>query len=193
MPDDPSENDLKTIWRNQPTEPSTMTLKLIRNKVQELHAKTRWELIRSTSSPLPVIAISVYAWIAEFRDPIVLTAFIVAIVWSLVGQYFIHRGMWSAKLPGDAALSTGLQFYRQEVERRRYLFNRVMPWAFGPTVLALGAFTLPLMTISIPKMMPFLVLLGIWFVAMFFVRMGQQQELQREIDALNDIESENRQ
>jgi len=90
-------------------------------------------------------------------------------------------------------LSTGLQFYRQEVERRRYLFSRAMPWIAGPALLAIGAFTLPLMRISILKMMPFLVLLGIWFVAMFFVRMGQQQELQREIDALNDIESENRQ
>jgi len=31
---------------------------------------------------------------------------------------FLNRGMWAATLPQDAALSTGLESYRREVERR---------------------------------------------------------------------------
>jgi hypothetical protein len=39
--------------------------------------------------------------------------------WSLIGQYFLNRGTWPATLPGDAALGSGLESYRWEVERRR--------------------------------------------------------------------------
>jgi len=119
-------------------------------------------------------------------------------VWALVGQYVIHRGMWAATLPGDAALSTGLEFYRREIERRRYLFRRALQWSFGPLVFAIGAFILRIMKIAIRdrvplrNAMPFTVLVVIWIAAYFVVRMRGQRELQREIDELNDIERENR-
>jgi preprotein translocase subunit YajC len=40
--------------------------------------------------------------------------------------------------------------------------------------------------------MPFLILVVVWIVAYFMMRVGQQRELQREIDDLNDIERQNR-
>ena len=51
MADSP-ENDPKTIWQNQPTEPSAMTLDKIRQKVRELHAKTRRQLLGNLAVPL---------------------------------------------------------------------------------------------------------------------------------------------
>jgi uncharacterized membrane protein len=41
-------------------------------------------------------------------------------------------------------------------------------------------------------MIPFLVLLALWLVGVFVVRMRQQRELQREIEELNDVERENK-
>ena len=52
MRNDSSEYDLRTIWQNQPTEPSVMTLEKIRQKTQELRARTRRELIKSIAGPL---------------------------------------------------------------------------------------------------------------------------------------------
>jgi hypothetical protein len=57
------------------------------------------------------------------------------LVWSLVGLYFLNRGTWSTVMPGVAGLSTGLEFCRGEIERRRYLLRRVLLWSLGPVLL----------------------------------------------------------
>lgn len=196
MPDEPSRNDPRTIWQTQPTEPSTMTLEMIRRKARELHAKTRRELLRNIATPLVVAAFAGLGIIAQAQDPVQRTTFAVALAWSLIGQYFLNRGMWSATLPGDAALSTGLEYYRREVERRRYLFRRVLEWSFGPVVLAIGALILPAVIGGIrnrglfANMMPFLALVVIWVAAFFVLRVRGQRELQREIAELKDVERE---
>jgi hypothetical protein len=46
--------------------------------------------------------------------------------------------MWSMEMPADAGLSTGLQFCRDEIERRRTLLRRVLFWSLGPILLALA-------------------------------------------------------
>jgi hypothetical protein len=44
--------------------------------------------------------------------------FAFALASSLAGLYFLNRGMWSAVMPGDAGLATGLEFRRREIECR---------------------------------------------------------------------------
>ena len=100
--------------------------------------------------------------------------------------------MWSATLPEDRALSTGLESYRLEIERRRSLSSRFLLWTFGPVVLALATFVVPLLYQGmLSNMIPFLSLLFIWVVSVFVIRMRDQRELQREIGELNDIERAN--
>lgn len=66
-----------------------------------------------------------------------------------MGPYFLNRGMWSTTvMPGDAELSTGLEFCRREIERRHCLLRRVLLWSFGPVLLATGAFVLALAMIG---------------------------------------------
>src|SRR6185437_3174643 len=203
MRNNSSGNDPRSIWQNQPTEPSVMTLEKIRQKVRELHAKTRRELLlRRIGIPLIVVAISGFG-ITQGHDTALRMVFVLAIAWSLAGQYFLGRGMRSATLPGDAALSTGLEFYRREIERRRYLFRRMMGWSFGPVVLAIAALIALIVSFGIGNrgmplkktlfsMIPFLAMVVVWIVGVFVIRMRDQRELQREIDELNEIERENR-
>ena len=195
MRNDFPENDPRAIWQNQPGEPSVMTLEKIRRKVRELHAKTRKQLLGNLAVLLVVVAF--YAFGIE-QFPALKPLFAFAIAWSLAGLYFLNRGMWSAAMPGDAGLSTGLEFYRREVERRRYLLRRVLLWSFGPVLLAIGTFILAIATTGVrdrgifPNAVPFMALVVIWIAAYFVIRMREQRELQREIDELNDIEKENR-
>jgi hypothetical protein len=195
MPDDSRENDPRTVWQNQPTEPSTMTLEKIRQKVRELHAKTRKQLLGNFAVPLIVAA---FCGFGMKQFPELRPLFGLAIAWSLAGLYFLNRGMWSAAMPGDAALSSGLEFYRQEIERRRHLFRHTLQWGFGPVLLAIGTFILAIVKMGVrdrrvfPNSMPFMTLVVIWIAAYFVIRMREQRELQREIDQLNDIERENR-
>jgi hypothetical protein len=201
MRNDSSGNDPRAVWQNQPTEPSAMTLEKIRKKTQELHAKTRRELIKSIAGPLIVVAICGFG--IRLPDPVLRAILAFAIAWSLTGQYFLNRGMWSATLPGDAALRTGLESYRREVERRRFLFSRIMLWHFGPVVFAIAILVVVIANLGIGNrgmllkealfnMSPFLTLIVIWIAAVFVIRMRQQRELQREIDELREIEKVNK-
>ena len=113
MRDELPRDELKTIWQNQPTGTPTMTMKLIRSKARELQAKTRRQLLGTMAGPLA--AAFFYAFgIREFPryGHVLHPLFAFALVWSLVGLYFLNRGMWSTEMPGDAGLSTGLEFCR---------------------------------------------------------------------------------
>jgi len=172
-----------------------MTLEKIRQKTQELHAKTRRALLGSMAQPLVVAAISGWG-IKWFDGPMVRAAFAIAIIWSAAGQYFGNRGMWSAA-PADAALSNGIASYRREVERWRHLSERFLLWYFGPMVLAIATLIAPLLSLGIRRgmllsMSPFVTLIVIWIAAVFVIRMRQHRKLQREIDELNEIERANR-
>ena len=200
MRDELPSDDFKEIWQNQPTEKPTMTLRLIRSRARELHAKTRKKLLGTLAGPLFVVLF--YAFERREFPPLQqvlqpLSAF--ALAWSLVGLYFLNRGMWSAVMPGDAGLSTGLEFCRQELERQRDLLRRVLLWSFGPVMMAIGTFILALAIVGsrnreiFPNGVPFLALVVVWIVAYFVVRLREQRALQREIDELNNLERENNQ
>ena len=191
-------DDSKTVWQNQPTGTSTMTVKLIRSKARELRAKTRRQLLGAVAGPLATaffyaFGIRAFPALQHVLHPL----FASALVWSLVGLYFLNRGMWSTVMPGDAGLSTGLEFCRGEIERRRYLLRRVLLWSLGPVLLAIGTFILALTMIGtkerglFPNGLPFLALVFIWIFGYFVMRVREQRKLKREIDELNDLEREN--
>lgn len=198
MQDDLTGNNPKKIWQSQTTEIQTMTVKLIRWKARELHAKTRRHLLGTLAGPLA--AVFFYAFgIREF-PPLRSTLhplFAVALGWSLVGLYFLNRGMWQAAMPGDAGLSTGLEFCRREIESRRSILRRILLWSLGPVLLAIGTFILALAMVGskqrgiLPNGLPFLSLVVVWIVGYFVVRLRDQRELTRELDELNDLEREN--
>jgi hypothetical protein len=195
MRNDSSGNDPKTIWQSQPREISTVMLeRMIRRRAQELHAKTLRERLGSLAGPVCTIAFS--AWgIAEDYNPVQLVVFAIAIAWSLAGVYVLNRGMRQATLAGDAALATGLEFCRREIEWRIHIHRRILQWCIAPIMLAIGAFFVPVMRSAVRenvKAIPFFALLVLWIVCFFVIRVRQWRTLQQEIEELNDIERENK-
>jgi hypothetical protein len=189
----------KDIWLNQPTERPTMILKLIQQRSRDLRARTRKKLLGTLAGPLAASLFYAYG-MKEFAPlrQVLQPLFAIALAWSLVGLYFLNRGMWSAVMPGDAGLSTGLEFCRREIGRQRDLVRRILLWTFGPTMLAIGTFVLALAMVStkdrglFPNGLPFLIAIVVWIFAYFTIRFREQRELLREIDELSDIEGENR-
>ena len=195
MRDDLAGDGPKTIWLNQPTETSMMTLKLLRQRSRDLRARTRRKLLETLVVPLAVglcyaFGLKEFAALRQVLQPL----FAFALGWSLVGLYFLNRGMWSAVEPEDIGLSTGLQFCRREVERQRDLVRRALVWSFGPILLAIGTFILALAMVGttdrgiLPNGLPFLILVVIWIAGYFIIRVREQRGLQREISELNDLE-----
>lgn len=192
-------DDPKDIWLNQPTEIPTMTLKLIKHRSRDLRARTRRKLLGTLAGPLAAGLFYAYG-MKEFAPlrQVLQPLFALALAWSLAGLYFLNRGMWSAVMPEDAGLSTGLEFCRREIERQRDLVRRVLLWTFGPIMLSIGTFILALaMVITkgrglFPNGLPFLIAIIVWIFTYFTIRVREQRDLQREIDELGDIERENR-
>ena len=175
-----------------------MTLEKIRNKMQELHGKTRRKVLGTLAGPLT--AVFSYVLCAKEFPPLqyVLQPLLVfALIWSVAGLFFLNRGMWPAAMPGDAGLSTGLEFCRQEVERRRTFLGRILLWSFGPVLMCIGTIILALVMLGsrghgiIPNGLPFLTLVAVWIVAYFVIRLREKRELARQADELNEIEREN--
>ena len=175
-----------------------MTMTLIRSKVRELQAKTRRQVLGTLAAP--IVSAFFYAFgIGQFSalKRVLHPLFALALAWSLVGLYFLNRRGWSAAMPGDAGVSTGLEFCRGEIERQRDLLRRVLVWSFGPVLLAIGTFMVALAMIwtrdrgRFPSGLPFLTLVAIWTFGYFVMRAREQRELKREIDELNDIERDN--
>jgi hypothetical protein len=199
MQNDSPENGVRTIWLNQPTEKPTMILKLIEQRSRKLRAKTRRGLIGTVAGPLAAGFFYAYSMKAfPALRQVLQPSFAFAVAWGLAGLYFLNRGMWSAAMPGDLGLNTGLEVCRLEVERQRDLVRRSLVWSFGPAILAIATFVLALALVSpgargiFPNGLPFLIVLVVWIVSWFVIRSREQRELQRELDELKDLEMENR-
>jgi hypothetical protein len=70
-------------------------------------------------------------------------------------------------------------------------------WSFGPILLSVATFVFALTMVStrergiLPNGLPFLILMAVWIVSWFVIRMREQRELQRQMAELKDIEIEN--
>ncbi len=199
MRDDLMGNGPKNIWLKQPMETSTVTLKLIQQRSRALRAKTRGKLLGTLAGPLTTglfyaFAMKEFVPLRQALEPL----FAFAAAWSVAGLYFLNRGMWSAAMPGDAGLSTGLEFCRREMERQRDLLRRVLLWSFGPVLLTIGTLVVALTMAGttnrgiFPNGLPFLIGIVVWIAAYFVIRFREQRELQHEIEELNDFENGNR-
>jgi hypothetical protein len=109
--------------------------------------------------------------------------------------YQTYKWVWPSNLPPDAPVSTSLEFYRSELERRRdyrrHIWRRTgLPFCFlgmamvvvPALIAALGAPRLLL------NMVPFFLLLITWFVLFFLGKKRSQHKLQQEIDELRAFE-----
>jgi hypothetical protein len=198
MPNEQRADIPKTIWLNQPTEVN-VTPQLIRRRSVELRGRTRRRLLGTLAGPAAAAFFYVFGTtqLAPLQEALQLL-FAFALLWSLAGLYFLHKGMWSAEMPGDVALTAGLGLCLREMERQRDLLRRALLWSLGPTVLGLGAFIAALAMAGtrdrgmFPNGLPFLVLVFLWLAGYLVLRLRQQRELQREIDELHEIEKENR-
>jgi hypothetical protein len=192
-------DDPKKVWQAQPAEANVMTLKLIQSKARELQSQTRRKLIGLALVPLGTVLLYAYG-IREFASfgQVLHPLFAGALLWSLAGIYVMNRGMWAAAMPGDAGPSTGLQFWREEIGRRRTLLRRVLLWSLGPLLLAIATFVLGLALVStrerglIPNGIPFLALVCAWIFSYFVVRDRELRKLGREMDELNELDTGNR-
>lgn len=184
----------KTVWQSQKNEGTRMTLQLLRQRVRDLNTRRRHKLYTTVFAAAIVLALS--AWGIPRTHSIALQAvFVLASAWSLGGLYFIMRGLRNTELLDDSTLQTGFEFYRLQIQQNLAVFHRLLPWTFGPMILAVCGIMLVLAGMAqsenqpLSKIAPFFILFVLWLTAFPAMRSRSRRELRRELDLLNSLES----
>ena len=194
MPDESPMNDPKKIWQDQPTEPIKMSLEEIRRKAQKLQMKGRLRVLAAMIIGL-FLCIAFARMAAVVEDVIPRIGWGMMSLWGLYGAYAAYKWIWPGRLAEDATLSTSLDFYRGELERKRDYDRHV--WRRSGVIFCFAGLAVAIIPELIPALQtprlllnaaPFFTLLVIWFVLFFYLRTRNRLKLQREIDELNALE-----
>src|SRR6185312_12950687 len=94
MDSNPSGGDPRKIWQGQPREPSKITMVLIRQRAQDLHAKTRRTLINSVISHAAAFLGCIVGTVLTTSSGQRI-AYAVGAIYAVAGATIIHRGMWT--------------------------------------------------------------------------------------------------
>jgi lipopolysaccharide export LptBFGC system permease protein LptF len=198
MPDESPMNDPQKIWQDQPTEAMKMSLDEIRRKAQRLRTKGRLAALLTIVIGL-VLCVFFALTASRPQEVVSRIGWGMLSLWGLYAAYQAYRWTWPGTLAADATLSTSLDFYRRELERRhdyaRHVWRRAgLTFCFAGLALVvlpalIGAFRTPRLLLNV---VPLFVLLIIWFVVFFSMRRRNQRRLRREIDELKMLGGENR-
>ena len=197
MSDETKRKDPGAIWRSQPAEKLAVNLEQIVNRrTEELYSRTRSEILMSIGAAL--LLAGVVAWrIAPAHDRLQEFGFTAVIAWVVISLYrFRHRIWRRGPVRPDTAAATGLEYYRNVLERRRDHLRNAWLW-HGPLFLAcmiLIAIWTGIWTgstfyafHSLRNVLPLVVLLAGWTGFGYWHRRLQARELQREIDEIDPI------
>jgi hypothetical protein len=182
--------DPARLWRDQPEEKHPVNLQqLVNRRTEELSSRSRSEILMSIGSA--VLLFAVLGWrLAAAHEEQLEVGFAAVLVWVAVSLYGFRRRIWRRAAPRpDAVASSGLEYYRAELERRRDHLRNEWLW-HGPLFLAAiilaALFTgkRHLAFQPLRNVLPLLVLLALWVGFGLWRRRLQARQLQREIDEL---------
>jgi hypothetical protein len=198
MPSDFPMKDPQKIWQNQPTEPLKISASDLRRKALERQSKARFEALSTIIIGITLCV--VFAWsFARAHEMLARMGWGLLSLCGIYAAYHAYKWIWPRNLPEEAPISTCLEFYRRELERRRDYLHRW--WRSGlPLFLLLGMAMAGVGTGArnapphpLLNALPFLLVLAIWAVAFLFMRKKLGREnLQQEIEELRAFERENR-
>jgi hypothetical protein len=187
-------NDPRSVWQNQLKEPFKMSADEMRLRARRFQMKARLTAVFTITTALLVCAF--FAWsFVRTHELVPRLGYALISLCGIFMAYSTYRWVWPSNLPADAPVSTSLEFYRSELERRRD-YRRHIWRRTGLTYLFIGlamvivpaliaAFGAPRLFLN---MVPFFLLLSLWFVLFSRGKKRGQQKLQQEIDELHAFE-----
>ena len=187
------DSDPRKLWQDQAGGGTPMNLELIRRKAEEIDEKTRQQLMANIL--IAVILTASCAWgIWVHQDGVQRAGFALTMVWTWIAQRSSVKQMIAPGLAGEAALSTGLEFYRGELEKRQTYLRKPWVWFLGPVLAAIVFFLLPILRniVGNPALLrnitPFGVILCGWII-LFLIRARRDYvTVQKMIDGLRVFE-----
>jgi hypothetical protein len=164
---------------------------IVSRRAQQLFVSTRWEILMSLAAPLFFVAVLVWR-LPPGGFPLQPVGLLAAALWIAVSLFLYRRRLWDGT--PDAA-STGLAYYRHELEIRRDHLRNAWLW-HGPLLVALIFLAATFAGGAFPgadrfrNAAPLLAVLALWIVVGIIRRRRQAAGIQREIDEIDRLRSE---
>jgi len=179
--------DPAALWKEQPEEKLAVNLEQIVNlRTEQLHASTRSEILMSIGATLLLVCVTLLRF-GPARNPTEEVGCGLIVVWLAITLCRLRSRIWGPVRPDAAA--TGVEYYRQELERRRDHLRDAWLW-HGPLFLAClilaGVWSgwRFLSYTTLYRVLPLVTLLAIWTGYGLWRRLRLAKELQREIDEI---------
>ena len=185
MTHEPSQQDMRTLWRNQEMGSCPFSLEEIRSKARRFQSQIRRRNLREYLAAVVVIVVFVCSFFI-MDDVLLQLAAALTIAGVLYVCYQLHKRGSAGRLPADPALKTCLEFHRTELVQQRDLLRDVWRWYLLPFVPGFSLFS------ASQAMQAHWTRWGIglvWFVILFvgigMLNRWEARRLQREIEALD--------
>ena len=196
MPDKLPLNDLQSIWLNQPTEPLKMSSDTFLERARQRQSRSRFEARLSMSVGLACALF--FAWTyTQTHGTLAQMGWGLLSLWGIYAAFHAYKWIRPKSQPQSAAVSTCLEFYRGELERRRdhlqhrWWRSRLPVCILGMIMVIQGTGARNASPNPFMNAIPFLGVLLLWAIAFFFVKKKLGREnLQQEIEELRAFERE---
>src|SRR5262245_39844591 len=123
------------LWQDQPAPEFHMTLNEVRRRADDFHKKARLKVLTVTILGLSLLVVFSRASIKEPHS-LPRAAWAILALGSTVMAVQSYRWLWPRK-PALDSTETGLQAYRQELEKHRDYTSRIW-WRSGLPIVFLG-------------------------------------------------------
>ncbi len=197
-----NDNDMTSVWQNQPVERVEIPLGEIRRKAQKFEKRIQWRNLREYAASAIVVATFGYTmWVSP--PALIRTGCALMIAGTLFMVYTLHRRGASRIVPAELAFRTCVDFHRKELDRQRDLLRGVWTWYLLPFVPGMAVFLAGLFlwtmkqpnapahtgAIVITFALTFVACAAV-FIAVAKLNQWGARKLQQEIDALDELEKE---
>lgn len=191
--------DPKSIWKNQERESASMSVPEIREKVQNLKAKTRRHFALGLTGAFIITAFFIHGFFRYVHDTYSRISWVVMIASCFYMTFCLAyeniRTMRSERMGSDTGVSNCLRFYRRTLEQKRS-HARHMALAAVPMVAGGIMNFLPAVAITYRypdgnrwvHLLPFVLILGSWFALYGVQRRRMRRDLRREFTLLELLE-----
>jgi hypothetical protein len=193
-----NDSDITNVWRNQPVNPSEISLREIRRKAQKFEKRVLRRNLREYVASAIVIAGFGY-YISVFHSTLIRTGCGLVIAGTLFMVCALHKRGATRTAPVELASRTCVDFYRKELERQRDLLRSVWLWCLLPFVPGLVVFHVGLLQQALeqPNASAHMGVIGATYAVtvvlgavVWKLNHWVARKLQREIDTLDQLKDE---
>ena len=193
MTTEPPNQDLKAIWRDQPTENMNMSVVELHLKAQRFQLKSR--LVLTINYVTTTLIAVLFGWgVATAPNWLTKLGCVTGLLFCLAFGWWAHQRrpgrMPAAQSPG----TTILEFHRRELERARVRFRTMLiflvPVLLSSGLITAGAYAMRPSTSLLHRPALIALLIVAWVVVAWRRQRQYAQKIQRQIDEWDAVRLE---